>query len=46
MHRLLKPNVLSVGDQAGSWKRKFKFGKKIQVSKEPKVKLSASPAAE
>jgi len=34
MHRLAKPIVLSVGEQAASWKRKFKSGKKIQVSKE------------
>ena len=46
MHRLSKPIVLTVGDQAGSWKRKFKSGKKIQVSKEPEMKLPASPAGE
>jgi len=46
MHRSAKPKVLSVGDQAESWKRKFKAGKKIQVSKEPEMKPSASPAGE
>jgi len=38
--------VSIVGDQAGSWKRKFKSGKKIQVSVEPERKPSASPAGE
>ncbi len=46
MHRLAKPIVLSVGDQAGSWKRKFKSGKKIQVSVDLERKPPASPAGE
>ena len=38
--------LFPVGEQAASLKRKFKSGKKIQVSKEPETKPSASPAGE